>query len=185
VSAEGTGARPAGATLVAGVGNIFFSDDGFGPEVARRLAGAELPAGVRVVDYGIRGVHLAYDLLDGVDRLVLVDALPYRGEPGDVVLLEVGPEDIGRLVGADELDAHGMPPLAVLSSLDQLGGQLPPTVVVGCEPLDVSEGIGLTPPVTAALDVAVDAVLRLLSPAAGASSTPDAEVASRAQEVSS
>jgi hydrogenase maturation protease len=163
VSAERTGALPAGGTLVAGVGNIFLGDDGFGPEVARRLAGVELPAGVRVVDYGIRGVHLAYDLLDGVDRLVLVDALPYRGEPGDVVLLEVGPEDIGRLVGAGELDAHGMAPLAVLSSLDQLGGQLPPTVVVGCEPLDVSDGIGLTPPVAAAVDVAVAAVQRLLT----------------------
>src|SRR5206468_2947744 len=117
-----------------------LGDDGFGPEVARRLAACELPAGVRVVDYGIRGMHLAYDLVDGVERLVLLDALPRRGEPGDVVVLEVGPENVDQLVGPGELDAHGMAPLAVLSSLDRLGGQLPPTVVVGCEPLDLGEG---------------------------------------------
>lgn len=68
--------------LVAGVGNLFLSDDGFGPEVVRALAGADtLPPGVRVVDYGIRGMHLAYDLLDGYDALVLVDACPGGGRP--------------------------------------------------------------------------------------------------------
>jgi hydrogenase maturation protease len=132
---------------------------------------------VRVVDYGIRGMHLAYDLLDGYDRLILLDALPNDGEPGDVVVLEVGPDDVrdGHVRDGDvgdgdvrdgELDAHGMAPAAVLGSLARLGGQLPPTVVVGCEPLDVSEGIGLTPPVTEAVDVAVAAVRRLLDPPA-------------------
>ncbi|MEJ7743776.1 MAG: hydrogenase maturation protease [Nocardioidaceae bacterium] len=82
--------------LVAGVGNIFLGDDGFGSEVARRLAGQHLPEEVRVTDYGIRGMHLAYDLLDGYDALVLVDAMPGRGRPGDITVLEVGPDDVGR-----------------------------------------------------------------------------------------
>ncbi len=153
MSADG---RP--GTLVAGVGNIFLGDDGFGPAAAVALADMALPEDVRVVDYGIRGMHLAYDLLDGYERLILLDALPRGGQPGDVVVLEVGPEDVGH----GEFDAHGMAPAAMLGSLTSMGGQLPPTVVVGCEPLDVEERIGLSAPVAAAVAPAVDAVLRLL-----------------------
>ena len=80
--------------LVAGIGNIFLGDDGFGPEVVRHLAAdpAGLPEGVRLVDYGIRGMHLAYDLLAGYDALVLVDAVPGPGPPGELTVLEIGPE---------------------------------------------------------------------------------------------
>ncbi len=75
--------------LVAGIGNIFFADDGFGVEVARRLDERELPAGVQVADFGIRGVHLAYELLDGYDLLVLVDAMSLGEPPGTVAVVEV------------------------------------------------------------------------------------------------
>ena len=144
--------------LVAGVGNLFLTDDGFGSEVARRMAGRPLPDGVRVVDYGIRGMHLAYDLLDGYAVLVVVDALPGDGTPGDLTVLEVGPEDLGD----GELDAHGMAPVAVLAGLDRLGGSLPPTYIVGCQPADVGEGIGLTPQVEAAVEPAVALVHEVL-----------------------
>jgi hydrogenase maturation protease len=137
--------------LVAGIGNLFLSDDGFGSEVARRMAQGPLPDGVKVVDYGIRGMHLAYDLLDGYDALVVVDALPGDGSPGDLTVLEVGPGDLGE----GELDAHGMAPVSVLASLGTLGGTLPPTFVVGCRPADVGDGIGLTPQVEAAVDAAI------------------------------
>jgi hydrogenase maturation protease len=148
-----------GTVLVAGIGNIFLSDDGFGPEVARRLARREVPEGVTVVDYGIRGMHLAYDLLDGYAGLVIVDAMPRGGDPGDLVVLQVGPEDLGN----GEFDAHGMAPVAVLGSLATMGGELPPTYVVGCEPADLHEGMGLTAPVEAAVDRAVDAVIAVLT----------------------
>ena len=164
-----------GRVLVAGIGNVFLSDDAFGSEVARRLAGAPVPDGVRVVDYGIRGMHLAYDLLDGYDALVVVDALPGNGAPGDLSVLEVGPDDLGD----GELDAHGMAPVAVLASLGQLGGSLPPTYVVGCQPADVGEGMGLTPAVAAAVDGAVELVHEVLeqrldmgAPAAGRHRAP-------------
>ena len=137
--------------LVAGLGNLFLTDDGFGSEVARRLATEQLPEGVKVVDYGIRGLHLAYDLLDGYDALVVVDALPGDGSPGDLTVLEVGPDDLGEA----ELDAHGMAPVSVLASVGQLGGVLPPTYIVGCQPQDVGEGMGLTPSVAAAVDGAI------------------------------
>jgi len=145
--------------LVAGIGNLFLSDDGFGPEVVRRLAAEDaLPAAVRVVDYDIRGMHLAYDLLDGYDVLVLVDALPGAGTPGEVSVLEVGEDDLG----SGSFDPHGMAPVAVLASLRQLGGTLPPTYVVGCRPGTVEEGIGLSEPVADAVPAAMVAVRSLL-----------------------
>ncbi len=145
--------------LVAGVGNLFLSDDGFGPEVVRRLSALGcVPDHVRVVDYGIRGMHLAYDLLDGYDGLVIVDAIPGGGASGDVTVLEVREGDLG----SGELDAHGMDPVAVLANLNRLGGSLPPTYVVGCRPATVEEGIGLSAPVEAAIPTAVDAVLRVI-----------------------
>ncbi|MGI8948349.1 MAG: hydrogenase maturation protease [Ornithinimicrobium sp.] len=146
--------------LVAGIGNLFMGDDGFGPEVVRRLAGqASLPEGVRVVDYGTRGMHLAYDLLDGYDALVLVDTLPGSGEPGDVTVLHVGAEDLG----SGDFDPHGMAPAAVLASLDRLGGTLPPTYVVGAQPLSLEERMELSTPIEAAVPEGADVVLRLLT----------------------
>ena len=78
-----------GRVLVAGVGNIFLGDDGFGVEVARRLSRVETPPDVRIADFGIRGVHLAYELLDGYDTLVLVDAMSRGEPPGTVSVVEL------------------------------------------------------------------------------------------------
>lgn len=153
----------AAGVLVAGIGNLFLGDDGFGPEVVRRLAGRHpLPPGARVADYGIRGMHLAYDLLDPRAALVLVDALP-GGVPGEIVILEIGPGDLGGAdLGAGEFDAHGMSPVAMLAGVERLGGTLPPTYLVGCRAGVVEEGIGLSPPVAAAVPEAIAAVLALL-----------------------
>jgi hydrogenase maturation protease len=148
-----------GRVLVAGIGNVFLTDDGFGSEVARRTAARPLPDGVRVVDYGIRGMHLAFDLLAGWDELVVVDALPGDGAPGELTVLRVGPEDLGE----GELDAHGMAPVSVLASLGALGGTLPRTHVVGCRPADVGEGMGLTASVAAAVEPAVQLVLDVVA----------------------
>lgn len=154
--------------LVAGIGNIFLGDDGFGPEVLRRLAavdrdGGQPPAGLadaRLVDYGIRGMHLAYDLLDGWETLVLVDALPDRGAPGSIRVFEA---DVGSFGTGGGLDAHGMDPGSVFAGLDALGGTAPRTVVVGCEVRTVGDGIGLSPEVESAVDGAVTAVLDVLA----------------------
>jgi hydrogenase maturation protease len=147
--------------LVAGIGNVLAADDGFGPEVARRLAERTWPDGVRVVDYGIRGLHLAYDLLDPWDVVVLVDALPDRGSVGSVAVLEIGPQHVGA--GA-QLDAHGMDPAAVLASVTVLGGHLPRrTLLVGCQVSGTDEGMGLSAPVAAAVAEALDVVGMLLA----------------------
>jgi hydrogenase maturation protease len=144
--------------LIAGVGNVFQRDDAFGTEVIRRLPAAGLPGGVSAVDYGIRGMHLAYDLLDGWDTLILVDAIPDRGQPGTLHVLEVGEADLG----SGEIDAHGMAPAQVLAGLERLGGTLPCTLLVGCEVHDTDEGMGLSVPVSAAADRAVRLVQSLV-----------------------
>jgi hydrogenase maturation protease len=142
--------------LIAGIGNIFLGDDGFGPEVLRhvfdRVNGSD---GVRATDYGIGGMHLAYDLLEDWDALVLVDAIPNRGSSGTVHVFEA---DQGSPDAPAGLDAHGMDPATVFASLRALGGTAPRTIVVGCEVADVADGMGLSEPVEAAVPEAVRAV---------------------------
>ena len=149
--------------LVAGIGNIFLGDDGFGSEVVRHLQAADqpLPTEVRVVDYGIRGLHLCYDLLDGYAALILLDALPTGGRPGEVTVLAVGAEDLASSDAG--YDPHGMNPAAVLAGLPVLGGTLPPTYVVGAQPMELGDGIGLSEPLHRAVPVAAVAVRELLT----------------------
>ncbi|MBQ0826438.1 hydrogenase maturation protease [Streptomyces tagetis] len=171
----GPATRP--RTLIAGVGNVFLGDDGFGVEVARHLAGTELPEGVEVADIGIRGVHLAYRLLDGYDTLVLVDATARGGEPGTLYLIDAA-SDTGRPAPAGAaLDGHGMSPDAVLALLHTLctgTGATPPrrVLVVGCEPQTLDEGIGLSPPVAAAVPHAAGMAADLVRDPAALPSDP-------------
>jgi len=146
--------------LVAGVGNIFLGDDGFGVEVASRLEREQLPPGVRVHDFGIGGVHLAFELLDGYDVAILVDAMPRGGEPGTVYVIE--PEVDGR-TSEGLVDAHGLEPEAVLALLERLGGGVDRVLIVGCEPATVDEGMGLSTPVAGAVDEAVGVVHSLIA----------------------
>ncbi|WP_029111091.1 hydrogenase maturation protease [Mycobacterium sp. URHD0025] len=143
------------SVLVAGIGNIFLGDDGFGPEVMRHVPRQLAGPRVRLCDYGIRGMHLAYDLLDGWDALVLVDAVPCRQRPGALHVFEADRESLSATSG---LDAHAMDPAAVFASLNALGGTAPYTIVIGCEVDNVAEGIGLSEAVAAAVPDAVAAV---------------------------
>jgi hydrogenase maturation protease len=152
-------------TLVAGVGNVFLSDDGFGSEVARRLlASGGLSGEVDVVDVGIRGMHLAYQVLEGYRVLVVVDTTHRDGPPGSLYLLE---HDLATMTGDAAFDPHGMEPDAVLELIGALARGigthgLERVLVLGCEPAHLGEGMGLTPAVAAAVDAAVDAVHRLV-----------------------
>ena len=145
-----------GRVLVACVGNIFLGDDGFGVEVARRLAGMPVPDGVRVVDYGTGGMHLAYDLADGYQTTILVDAAPRGGKPGTITVAEADPAGPPSPV---LFDGHGMQPDVVFGMLGLLGAQAGRIVVVGCEPARVDYGMELSEPVAAAVDEAVRIVL--------------------------
>jgi hydrogenase maturation protease len=151
--------------LVAGIGNVFCGDDGFGVAVAQRLAGRELPAGVRVVDFGIRGIDLVHALQDDPDAAILIDALPGERPPGTLTVLE---PDVGDGDPAG-IEPHAMDPVSVLRTARRLGAAPGRTLVVGCEPLTRMTGeepdvvMELSPPVAAAVDEAVALVETLLA----------------------
>jgi hydrogenase maturation protease len=149
-------------TLVAGIGNIFLSDDGFGVEVANRLSEEQLPEEVRVFDAGIRARDLAYELLDGAyTRAILVDAVARGGPPGTVYVIEPDVTQQGATAFAD-INGHAMDAEGTLAFVHALGGASTRILIVGCEPASVEEGMGLTPPVAAAVDEAVSVVRRLI-----------------------
>ncbi len=160
-----------GRTLVAGVGNVFLRDDAFGVEVVRLLAERPVPDGVEIRDFGIRGVHLAYDLLNGCDLFVLVDAAPRGEPPGTVSVLEVEVPEAGSLPDA-VIDAHGLTPDDIFALLASLGGRPGRSLVVACEPADVSAGMGLSEPVQEALPHAVRTVQEILARATGNATEP-------------
>jgi hydrogenase maturation protease len=147
--------------LVAGVGNVFLGDDGFGSTVAQRLSALELPPGVDVVDFGIRGLDLAYALGQPYDAAILVDAVAAGGTPGSLHLIE---PDLGAGPAAP-FDSHRMDPAAVLRLARRLGGLPPRVFLVGCEPAavaaDESLFMSLSAPVTAAVEKAAEIVLTL------------------------
>jgi hydrogenase maturation protease len=156
---------PSLRVLVAGIGNVFMADDGFGVEVAKALTARELPAGVDVVDFGIRGMDLVFALGEGYDVAVFVDAVPRGDDPGSLFVIE--PE----ISESDEpvmLDAHGMDPVKVLQLAGQLGPVPERIVVVGCEPQvrmtgDEEDLVGdLSAPVRDAVAPAADLVENLL-----------------------
>jgi hydrogenase maturation protease len=152
--------------LVAGVGNIFLGDDAFGVEVVRRLARRPLPEGVRVVDFGIRGLDLTYALLEGYDAVILVDACPHGGAPGTVYVLEADGAAAAE-PGNPCVETHGMDPVKVLRLAGAMGGRIGRVLVVGCEPApcaDVEETQdGLSEPVRAAVDEAVPMIEGLVA----------------------
>jgi hydrogenase maturation protease len=148
--------------LVAGIGNVFLGDDGFGVEVACQLAERRLPEGVVVTDVGIRALHLAFQLLDTPGLLLVVDTVDRAERPGTIFLIE---PTIG--VQSDGMgDAHSMTLETVIASLRGLGGEVPPILLIGCQPEFIGERMGLSPVVQRAIPDAValveDTIMRTI-----------------------
>jgi hydrogenase maturation protease len=153
--------------LIAGIGNIFLADDGFGVEVVNRLASKSFPSGVRVADFGIRGFDLAYALMEGYETTILVDAYPGEGAPGTLFVVELDLQESNSAEAqAGAIEPHGMNPLEVLRMATNMGGQLKRVLLVGCVPatLGPEEGqMGLSEPVTVAVDEAAKLVESLVT----------------------
>jgi hydrogenase maturation protease len=147
--------------LIAGIGNTWQRDDGFGSEVARRLEGRELPDGVAVIDFGTGGLDLAYQVMYGYDWLVMIDISRQGGSPGTLYLMEVDEDEVTSGVeDGDALNPHAMDPETVLRFIKLTGGWPGKVVIVACEPLTIEEmGVGLSPVVEEAVDRAVDLVI--------------------------
>ena len=157
-----------GRILIACIGNIFLGDDGFGTEVARRMAGRRLPPGVVLQDFGIRGIDLTYALLEPFELVILVDACARGGKPGTIYLVEPDPVDAIAAEGSPaRLETHGMNPMNVLRMVQSMGGAPARILIVGCEPADLGaeqDGkLGLSDPVQAAVDEAIDLIDALVS----------------------
>ena len=147
--------------LIAGVGNSWLRDDGFGGEVARRLSLLELPAGVSVMDAGTGGLDLAYEVMRGYDALVILDVSPQGGDPGTLYVMEPDEEAVpGAIEDGDVINPHAMDPQTVLRFVKSVGAWPGKVVVIACEPEEVSEmGWGLTERVQGAVARAVALVL--------------------------
>jgi hydrogenase maturation protease len=146
--------------LVAGVGNAWLRDDGFGSEVARRLAEREMPAGVAVMDAGTGGLDLAYEVMRGYDALVIVDVSRQGGAPGTLYVMEADEASVdGKIEDGEAVNPHGMDPQTVLRFVKSIGAWPGRVMVIACEPEDVTElGFGLSEQVQAAVDRAVELV---------------------------
>jgi hydrogenase maturation protease len=153
--------------LVAGIGNIFLGDDGFGVEVVRRLASLKLPEAVRVADFGIRGFDLAYALQDGYETTILVDACPHGEAPGTLYVIEPDLKELNDPSAPQPaIEAHAMNPVTVLRTARAMNIEVKNVLIVGCEPetLGGEEGqMGLSAPVEAAVDEAVNLVKSVIN----------------------
>lgn len=159
---------PPPRVLVVGVGNVLHGDDGFGVEVARQLAERVLPAGVTVAETGIGGMHLVHELMAGYDGLVVVDAVDHGRPPGTVLVIEPDVLDVSELPIEQRhdlmADMHLATPELALMVARAVGVLPAKTVIVGCQPVEVETlGIGLTPEVTHAVEVAIHEVVRCIS----------------------
>jgi hydrogenase maturation protease len=150
--------------LVAGIGNAWMRDDGFGGKVAERLSARELPEGAVVFDFGTGGLDLAYEVMRGYDELIVVDISRQGGEPGTLYVMEPSEEDVAAGIEDGEvLDPHGMDPQTVLRFVRTVGGWPGKVTVIACEPAVVEEmGFGLSPDVERAVDGAVNLVVETI-----------------------
>ena len=162
--------------LVAGLGNAWLRDDGFGGAVARRLQEQDLPDGVSVMDVGTSGLDLAYEVMRGYQALVMVDASRQGGTPGTLYVIEPERDEFaGSIEDGELIDPHSMDPKTVLRLVSATGGWPAAVVVIGCEPAEVDEpGITLSPEVEAALQPAIDLVLETVAGLQNAEETADA-----------
>jgi hydrogenase maturation protease len=147
--------------LVAGIGNAWMKDDGFGGEVAKRLGERELPEEAAVFDFGTGGLDLAYEVMRGYDALILVDVSRQGGEPGTLYVMEAEEDDVeAGIEDGQVLNPHGMDPQTVLRFVKTLGAWPGKVVVIACEPAVVEEmGLGLSDEVSGAVDRAVELVM--------------------------
>ena len=150
--------------LVAGIGNAWMKDDGFGSAVADRLSKRELPSEAAVFDFGTGGLDLAYELMRGYDGLILIDVSRQGGEPGTLYVMSPDEESVAAgIEDGETINPHGMDPQTVLRFVKSLGAWPGKVVIIACEPAEVEEmGLGLSDDVAGAVDAAVKLVLETI-----------------------
>jgi hydrogenase maturation protease len=162
--------------LIAGIGNAWMQDDGFGSAVVEVLAQRSLPDGVSVVDFGTGGLDLAYEVMRGYDGLILVDISRQGDAPGTLYVMEADPADVdGSIEDGQPLDPHGMDPETVLRFVKYVGGWPGRVLVVACEPERIEDfGIGLSDAVSGAVQRAAEVVIEAVGQLQTDAATPHA-----------
>lgn len=161
----GEGSERVRKILVAGIGNAWMGDDGFGAEVVKRLAAEQVPRGVAVMDFGTGGLNLAYEVMRGYDALLILDISEQGGTPGTLYVIEADEGAVqGGIEDGDTLNPHGMDPKTVLRFVKSIGAWPGKVVVIACEPHTVAEiGFQLSESVAGAVEPAVELVLQTIA----------------------
>ncbi|MEO7294343.1 MAG: hydrogenase maturation protease [Ginsengibacter sp.] len=151
--------------MIAGVGNMFLKDDGFGGAVIKKMLHKKFPEGVEIKDFGIGGLKLAYDLMKGYDGLILIDASKRGEAPGTLYVIEPDEKEINPdLEQGDPIDPHGGDPSTVLRFVKAVGAWPAKVLIVACEPETVDDfEIGLSDQVNASVDKAVELVDEIIN----------------------
>lgn len=151
--------------MIAGAGNMFLKDDGFGGAVIKKMLNKKFPEGVEIKDFGTGGLKLAYDLMKGYDGLVLIDASKRGEKPGTLYIIEPDEKEFNPdLAEGDLIDPHGADPATVLRFVKAVGAWPAKVLIVACEPETVDDfEIGLSDHVSASVDEAVQLVVEIIN----------------------
>jgi hydrogenase maturation protease len=146
--------------MIAGIGNMFMRDDGFGSAVVKKIMNKQFPEGVEVKDFGTGGLKLAYDLMKGYDGLIFLDTSARGEKPGTLYVIEPDEKDFSNdLEQGGPIDPHGADPVTVLRFVKSIGSWPAKVFIVACEPETVEDfEIGLSEPVNKAIDTAIEMV---------------------------
>lgn len=143
--------------MIAGVGNMFMQDDGFGSAVIQKMLHKKFPEGVEIKDFGTGGLKLAYDLMQGYDALILLDASARGEQPGTLYRIEPDEKDFSTdLQQGGPIDPHGSDPVTVLRFVRSIGAWPGKVFIIACEPESIDDfAIGLSKAVTDSVDEAI------------------------------
>lgn len=141
--------------IVLGVGNILFSDEGFGIRVVEKLQELyEFPENVSLVDGGVLGLNLL-GVISEADHLLVVDAVRNNDRPGSLYRLE-GEAIPNRVRAKNSL--HQVDFLEALTMCQALD-KVPETVILGVEPEDIET---LSIELTATTQTRVDSMIEMI-----------------------
>jgi len=146
--------------LIAGIGDLLRSDDGFGPRVVNKLENMSLPKNVVVKDYGTSGLDLIFDL-ENYDEVIFVDAIDFEGKAGEIKVIEPKPRKINQkeVVGVINFSLHEIDLEKIIELASSLNILPRRTIIIGCKPKDLSFGLKLSEEVEKAIDRTIEIIL--------------------------
>jgi hydrogenase maturation protease len=149
-------------TLILGIGNILWADEGFGVRAVEAFhARYETGPEATLLDGGTQGLYLV-QFVEACDQLLVFDAIDYGLEPGTLRIMRDA--DVPRFMGAKKMSLHQTGFQEVLAAADLLGRYPARLALIGCQPQDLEDWGGpLTAPVAAAIEPALAAAAETLA----------------------